>query len=308
MTYFVQLRDKVLPRVMSTLMSPLALRIRCRQIGTTDIDGLVNLLTRGFRVRTRDFWVRAFRRMTEHSTPPGFPKYGYVLECNGTPVGVILLIFSYIVVKGEMTVRCSVSSWYVEPPFRGYAAMLASHALRHEHVTYFNITPNSNTLPILEAQGYVKYSAGRFVAVPMLSAGAVACYVELATPGICATEDLPSSEIKLLLDHANYNCISVICNSANGRYPFVFLPCRRAGVIPFTFLSYCRDVEEFVRFAGPLGRFLARRRILLVVLDSNGPVRGLIGRYYDESPKYFKGPAQPRLGDVAYSERVMFGF
>jgi hypothetical protein len=63
--------------------------------------------------------------------------------------------------------------------------MLASHALRHEHVSYFNITPNSNTLPIPEAQGCVKYFAGRFVAVPMISAGAGACHVEVATPGIC---------------------------------------------------------------------------------------------------------------------------
>ena len=78
-------------------------------------------------------------------------------------------------------------------------------------------------------------------------------------------------------------------------------------MVPFAHLAYCRDLNEFVRFAGPLGRFLARRGILLVVLDSNGPVGGLIGRYFDGPPKYFKGPDQPRLGDIAYSERVIFG-
>jgi hypothetical protein len=307
MAYFVPLHEKVFPRVMSTSMCSQAVRIRCRQIVTTDIDGLVNLLKRGFRVRTRDFWARAFRRMTEHSTPPGFPKYGYLLECNGIPVGVILLIFSYIFVKRQMRVRCSVSSWYVEPPFRAYAAMLASYATRHEHVTYFNITPDSNTLPILEAQGYKRYCAGRFVAVPILSAWSSGCDVELASPGICATEDLPAYEIELLLNHADYDCISVMCNSANQRYPFVFVRRRKAGVISFASLGYCRDLQEFVRFAGPLGRFLAGCGIHLVVLDSNGPVRGLIGRYRDGAPKYFKGPDQPRLGDTAYSERVMFG-
>jgi hypothetical protein len=47
----------------------------------------------------------------------------------------------------------------------------------------------------------------------------------------------------------------------------------------------------------------------LVAFDANGPIEGLPGRYVDAaSPKYFKGPNPPRLGDLAFSERVMFGF
>ena len=74
-------------------------RIRCREIGTADIERIVNLLTSGFRNRTRGYWVRALKRLSEHPTPPGFPKYGYLLDCRDTPVGVILLIFSSILVK-----------------------------------------------------------------------------------------------------------------------------------------------------------------------------------------------------------------
>jgi len=78
--------------------------------------------------------------------------------------------------------------------------------------------------------------------------------------------------------------------------------------MPFVYLAYCRQLDDFVRFAGPLGRFLAWRRFPLVVLDANGPIGRLIGWYSDGFPKYFKGPDRPRLGDIAYSERVMFGF
>jgi hypothetical protein len=78
-------------------------------------------------------------------------------------------------------------------------------------------------------------------------------------------------------------------------------------LVPYEYLAYCRDLKDFVRFAGPLGRFLSLRGITLVVLDSNGPISGLIGIYSDAFPKYFKGPDQPHLGDLAYSERVMFG-
>ena len=121
-------------------------------------------------------------------------------------------------------------------------------------------------------------------------------------------EDLPLSEIELLLAHANYGCASLTCSSGDRRHPFVFVLGRKFGLVPYAYLAYCRDLEDFVRFAGPLGRFLARRGFPVVVLDSNGPVRGLIGRYSANFPKYFKGPDQPRLGDVAYSERAMFGF
>jgi hypothetical protein len=289
-------------------MPPVPLRIHYRQIAASDIDGIVTLLTTGFRTRSRDFWLRALNRLTEHPTPPGFPKYGYLLESNGAAVGVLLLIFSAIEVNGDTRIRCNVSSWYVEPTYRSYAAMLVSPALKHKHVTYFNITPDPKTLPILEAQGYARYCAGRFVAVPMLATWSDGCHVQVAVPGICAMGDLRSSEIELLRNHANYGCISVICSSANRSYPFVFLPRRKARIAPFAYLAYCRHQEEFVRFAGPLGRFLARRGIPLVVLDSNCPVRGLVGRYFDDAPKYFKGPNKPRLGDMAYSERVMFGF
>jgi hypothetical protein len=132
--------------------------------------------------------------------------------------------------------------------------------------------------------------------------------VSLFAPDIHADEDLPLNEIELLSRHASWGCISLICSTANRRHPFVLLPRRKAGVVPFAYLAYCRHLEDLVRFAGPLGRFLAGRGFPLVVCDANGPMGGLIGKYSDGAPKYFKGPDQPRLGDMAYSERVMFGF
>jgi hypothetical protein len=288
-------------------MSSLALHIRCREIGSADVELIVDLLTRGFRIRTREFWVHALRRLSEHPTPPGFPKYGHLLECNGDPVGVILLIYSSIGAPGEKKIRCSVSSWYVEPAYRSYATILVSQALKHKHVTYFNITPVRSTLPLLKAQGYVRYCTGRFVAAPSLSARSWGARVRAVARDTRADEDLPAHEIDLLLTHAAYGCISVTCRSANLAYPFVFQPRCKAGVVPFAYLAYCRQLDDFVSFAGPLGRFLTLRGFPLVVLDSNSAIKGLIGWYSDGAPKYFKGPDQPRLGDIAYSERVMFG-
>jgi hypothetical protein len=73
-------------------------------------------------------------------------------------------------------------------------------------------------------------------------------------------------------------------------------------------LIYARDIDEFVRVAGPVGRFLAARGGPLVIMDANGPVPGLLGKYFClKQPKYFKGPHRPSLGDLVHTEVAMFG-
>ena len=47
-------------------------KVICREIRTTDADGVISLLTRGFgEARDRKFWVAAFGRLASHPTPPG---------------------------------------------------------------------------------------------------------------------------------------------------------------------------------------------------------------------------------------------
>jgi hypothetical protein len=88
----------------------------------------------------------------------------------------------------------------------------------------------------------------------------------------------------------------------------VFRPRIVKSVVPCAQLIYCRDVSDIVRFAGPIGRFLARRGRPFVVIDANGPIEGLIGRYFDNTmPKFFRGPVRPRLGDLAFTETALFG-
>src|SRR3984957_20164330 len=137
--------------------------IRCRPIVDGDLDALVDLLERGFAPRrTRAFWQRALACLRMRKVPSGMPRYGYLLENDGVPVGVILLIFA--TTPGTDAPRANVSSWYVEPAFRGYAPLLAAQALKLKQVTYLNISPAPHTWPILEAQGYRRYSNGIIVA------------------------------------------------------------------------------------------------------------------------------------------------
>jgi hypothetical protein len=59
-------------------MSSVLPEIRCREIHAGEMSGVVLLLERGFPERDRAHWQLGLKRMTEHVTPPGFPKYGYL--------------------------------------------------------------------------------------------------------------------------------------------------------------------------------------------------------------------------------------
>ena len=73
-------------------------------------------------------------------------------------------------------------------------------------------------------------------------------------------------------------------------------------------LIYCRDLGDFARFARPLGRRLLRHGMPWIAVDANAPIPGLPGFFQKRGDRqYFRGPDQPRLGDLAYTEAALFG-
>lgn len=282
--------------------------VRCREITAADVDKVVDLLTEGFRAwRDRVFWLSALARLSEHPTPSGFPKYGYMLESEGVAVGVLLLIFASIKHGGEPRVRCNVSSWYVKPDFRLYGSFLALRAQRHKQATYFNLTPAPWTLSTLEAQGYKQYCKGAFIALPLSSSKSEPVTIERVVGGLAPDEHLSAIEIELMVQHAAYGCLSLVCSTSHERQPFVFALLHRFRIFKYAVLIYSRSPDAFVRYANSLGRILAKHGVLIVVLNANGPVEGLIGVFSAKYPKYFKGEHLPDLADLAFSERALFG-
>jgi len=118
--------------------------------------------------------MRGLQRQTRRPLPAEAPRYGYVLENDGVPVGCLLLIYASKTIAGQMVTSCNVSSWYVDPAFRIYSAMFASMTQKRINVTYFDVTPATHTWPILEAQGFEVYCRGRYYSVPALSRNDVA--------------------------------------------------------------------------------------------------------------------------------------
>jgi len=189
-------------------------RVRFRQIADSDVNDVVELLTRGFTPRrTRPFWQDVMTRLGAHATPPGMPRYGYMLDDGSGPVGVILMISCIVPGSDGTQVRSNVSSWYAEPAFRSYASLLISHAFRHKGVTYINVTPAPHTRPILPAQGYTRYANGVFAAVPPLQIFARAPRTRILPAHETPRGPFAESDRQLLLDHLKYGCLCVWCET-----------------------------------------------------------------------------------------------
>lgn len=280
--------------------------MRCREITSSDLEGVIDLLTLGFK-RTQSYWRNVITILSERFVPPGLPRFGYVLESHGSLAGALLMIFSERTTAGATTVRGNGCSLYVQPRFRSYAPLLIKHAESQKNVTYLNLTPARHTWPILEAQGHRRFANGRYVSIPIIGRSQSAnLQIWEATPQACRDRRLEAFESDLLTVHATYGCICLLCESENTLRPFVFRPKRRRGV-PIAHLIYCRDQNDLVWASASLGRYLATRGLPLVVTEANSPIAGLPGKYLETGPRYWKGTEPPRLGDLAYTEIAMFG-
>jgi hypothetical protein len=282
-----------------------AASLRVREIRDADLPAIAALLNRGFAFRSIDYWLRGLERHANRPRPAGYPTFGYCLDHDGAPVGVILLLFSKVRAGTENIIRCNVSSWYVEPAFRAFAPLMVKVATKDKSVTYFNITPAPHTWSTNEAQGFSVYCKGQIYGALMLSRPVrqteVVPFSEESSTG------LSDYEADLLRQHAAFGCLSLVVRDSASAYPFVFQKHHVKDVVPIYRLIYCRDIGDLKRFAGNIGRFLARRGGLLVRFDANAPVPGLVGWYSEKrGRKYVKGPWPPLLGDLAFTEAALF--
>lgn len=279
--------------------------LRVRQIVEADLPAVASLLTRGFPFRSEDYWLRGLARQAKRPRPQEHPAFGYCLDQAGRPVGVLLLLFSSVRSGGETIVRCNVSSWYVEPEFRAFGSMMVNAATRNKNVTYFNITPAPHTWSTVEAQGFSMYCRGLIYGALALSKPVRSAVVQPLDEA--ETSGLSAYEIDVLRQHASFGCLSLVLRDGANVYPFVFQRHRVKNVVPVDRLLYCRDVGDVARYAGNLGRFLARRGGLLVRFDANGPAAGVVGWYTEKrGRKYAKGAHPPQLGDLAFTEAALF--
>lgn len=267
-------------------------RVHCRPIAESDLNGLADLLTRGFPATRRSTWINGFARWQQMPTVEGVPRYGYLLDGGVGPVGVILLISSR---RGGQIIA-NLSSWYVEPQWRTHSTMLIGLATKLKHITYLNASPAAHTWRTLQTQGFTPYNFGRSAVFALPGRG----HVSEAIP-----DELP--EAQLLHDHRKMGWISLVVDKDGIVSPFVFKPrMLDRPPMPVMDVMFTRSPDDFRRCASALARHFLRSGSLGFLID--GDMEGHLSHYVEgKEPRYFKGPYRPVLGDLAYTEKAIFG-
>ncbi|RWM22699.1 MAG: hypothetical protein E5X53_08300 [Mesorhizobium sp.] len=270
---------------------------------------MVDCLCRGFPERSRSYWIQALTRLSQRPAVAEFPQYGLALEKADRIVGVVLTLYTLYRGQEGDEVRCNLSSWSVDAEFRPYGAKLVTTILKRRDVTYTNISPAPATLKANWALGFRPFSTGQFAFLPALNSVPPSCRVLKARPDLAEMAMLSDSERYILTEHAALGCLSLICICNGAAFPFVLMPRRiLRGLIPCYQVIYCGSLADLSRCAGAMGRFLLRSGILLCVVDAKEPIAGLFGWYrHNSGLKYFKGPRPPSLGDLTFTELVIFG-
>jgi hypothetical protein len=271
-------------------------RVRCRAIAESDLEALADLLVRGFARSRRDYWTQGFERWRAMPVVDGVPRFGYLLDGGLGPVGVILLISS---LRGAQIIS-NLSSWYVDPAWRAHSTLLISMATKLKHVTYLNASPAPHTWRTLQTQGFTPYNFGRSAVFALPGRGTVSDVIP---------DDLP--EARLLRDHRAMGWTALTVEKDGLVSPFVFKQRKLdSPPLPMMDVMFCRSPEDFSRCAPALARHLLPRGRMGFLID--GAMPGLssssLARYVEgKEPRYFKGPYRPILGDLAYTEKVIFG-
>ncbi len=281
--------------------------MRCRPIGEADLGAVADLLARGFPARSKVAWRAGLAVMAARDTPADCPRFGYLLDSEDAPVGVLLTIYTATRAEDRAVLRCNFSSWYIEPAFQAFAPLLVQRATRGGRAVFFIISPAPHTKATNEALGFELYSSGRFIALAALARPFSFRRIERIVPGRTGPPGLPADETALLKRHASLGCISLAVHAPDGPLPFVFLKTAVKGV-PAAQLLYARSLEDFTGVAGPLGRFFALRGRMAVVVDGDTPVPGLLGfQRRDSALKLCKGTPPPPRCDLTDTEWAIFG-
>ena len=283
--------------------------IVCRPIEEGDIPTVLDCLVRGFPERRRDYWVHGLERLAALPQIGDYPRYGRLLEMDDAVVGVMLQIFSTREGAEGEAPRCNLSSWCVDPDYRGYGHALHARSVARREVVYVNISAAPHTVAALKAVGYRRYSEGQFLFAPLLSRSAAGARVLEFSKASAEARTLSQADHRLLADHGDFGCLALIGMKDGVATPLIFQ--KRAiwrERVPCLQVIYCRDSSDLATFSGALGRFLARRGQFLCVLDANGAVPGLVGRFLPgRELRYYKGATAPQACDLAYTEIVVLG-
>jgi len=207
-----------------------------RPVRGTDIEQLCAFLHRGFGTRIP---VAAWRLLFDYKWLEEKPNLGFLLVAGNEILGFIGTVYARRLIQGKTVLVCNLSSFYVQPDYRGWSFALLEHALRDESVCYTSLTPSRTVVHMCEAMGFSYIERNKIILPPLLNATTL----RGPSPRIIFDPEqvralLDGEQRQIFDDHAPYDCLQLVLQSGAER-AYLVVKRRKIRRLPVSDLVYC---------------------------------------------------------------------
>ena len=237
---------------------------RVRAVDDRDEGEVCRLLSAGFGHKLP--WHRMFNHKWQHDVMPR----GFVLTANDKIVGFIGLICVVRHLAGKSGLVCNLSSWYVQPDYRGWSNALIAAATQFEGVTYTSLTPGPIARRILLAMGFVTLDKETHYLPPFLQVMTLSKRAQLIFDPAEMRPLLSETRRLVLDDHSRYDCLPMLLIDGDETAFAVFrrrLYRGRFFSVPYSEMLHCSADNLMDRYLErvKLGVMRRQRSVLMTV-------------------------------------------
>lgn len=225
------------------------------------------LLVEGFPKRDTAFWSSAIARLQAFDgNKKADVPIGYLSGPEDDPTSVILTPADIVTgSNGKQKRVVNLSSWYVRGPHRWRAPMMLQKVLQLEDTAFTDLTPTPSVQKMLLALGFEPINQGVSLNLLPLARLKPSRSVQV----IDHADDDPASAFASCQDLACYkqfDCFVAVLREQGRDVPLAFKRVHVRGV-PAAMLVYCEDNEAVYRNTPAIAKFLASKKLFLLMLD-----------------------------------------
>jgi hypothetical protein len=155
------------------------------------------------------YWRTGLQRLGNRERPPNTERYGYVLVSDNAVRGVVLTIPSIHEAGSGPQVFINISSWYVQPQYRGTPAReLYRRACCRKDVTYTNLSPAQHTIKTIKSLGFQEWTTGQMLAIGLKWHRSSLQKTRILSSSVFGSDEIWPAEANLLTDHTRLGCLT----------------------------------------------------------------------------------------------------
>ena len=220
-------------------------RVILREIFDEDLEDVYYFLSSNFdRELKLDIWHSAFR----NPWMPEKPNNGFMLEENGTVVGVLCALYSQRQTKKGIRNVCGNSTWYVLDTYRSHSLKLMAALLGQKG---FFFTALSVTQELYEIHRRFKFQSKvtTLIAIPNLpKLNYFSKKMEILVDPESMGSYLDSKNRQISIDHMDIPTVQQIVFRVSNESLLVIFDIRRVRGVPATNILYLSNPDMFYKY------------------------------------------------------------